>query len=190
MRSRADLVADLLAAGYARLDDDPLAAVELLHRPSPRKGLFGAEPMHSIALLDFLGDSPSRFLELALGAGRLVDQVVTGSHVGDALDHPTLRTLAALMSPGKRSAPSWRHPPHRVLIALDAAPAPPWAAAVLDGCIHDHHRRCSLAVVRDETSGGLLLPTPRSPRMTTMVHWAQSVLEGDDREAADTPAEG
>jgi hypothetical protein len=177
MRSRRALLTALGEAGFRPLEDDPHALVQVLHQPSARRGLFGQTPMRSVALLDLLGDSPSRFLELALETGRAIDQLVTGHSVGEDLEHPTLQAMAAMMSPGRGRKPSWRQPPHQLVIVMAAEPAPSWAGAVLDGAVHDHRRRTAVTAIRDTASGQLHLPSARSPRLSAVLAWSRELLE-------------
>ncbi|MDA3959486.1 MAG: hypothetical protein PF961_01755 [Planctomycetota bacterium] len=174
MRSRRELVQHLSQQGYEAWDDDPHALVQVCHRPSPRAGLFRAQPMRSIALIDLLGDSPSRLLELALDAGRAVDQLITGASAGDVTGHPTLQTIASIVP--KPGAKKKRHPPHQIAVVMDAADIPTWAGAVLNGSIHDHRRRCMVCAIRNENDGSLLLPTSRSPQVDAVRTWLNEAL--------------
>ena len=179
----ADVIARLHADGFTSLDNGPVDPVRILHRPSPRRGFFGAEPMHTVALVDLYYDSATRFLELALETAHAVDVMITGRTTGQSIEHPTLQSLSSMISVGKKDK---RPAPHRILVIMDSHEAPSWINAVLPGTSYDQPRRSLITAIYARDTQQLHLPAPKHQRQQSIIDMATALFTPGDA-AADSP---
>lgn len=164
--AQRSLLESLTQRGYARRLD-PEGLVDILHR-RPRR-----QPMATMALLDFVVDSPSRMVELALETGRRAAVVGSGRRSG-SVEHPALEAIASVMTLGLAGRISQQ--PHRIAVVFTGfSTAPDWGLTVCRGLLMQTGKRITLAgMVLQE--GTVLLPEDDRPAIASALAWLAEEL--------------